>query len=122
MVANLIKSDRSPGLVTLTARFDSKEMTLAMKTLATQLENYNPINRDKVSEEVLELFEDIGTLYNQGLLDKQLAASSFGYSATRWWAAAEHYIREERRREGADTTIYQEFEKFANAMLQPGEK
>ena len=118
-------SDKQVGVrtwLTLIARFDSNEMTLARKTLATQLENYNSNNHDNISEGVLDLFEDIGTLYNEGLLDKHLAASSFSYFATRWWEAAQPYIAEERRRHEADPTIFQEFEKFAKAMRQPGEK
>jgi hypothetical protein len=86
------------------------------------LENYNPSNHDKISDEVLELFEDIGTLYNEELLDKQLAASSFSYFAPRWWEAAQAYIIEARRRHGGDPTIFQEFQKFAKAMQHPGEK
>lgn len=106
----------------LETRFDSKAMSLAMKELAVQLENYNPTNHGQVSEEVLEFFEDVGTLYNRGLLNKQLAASSFGYSATRWWEAARSYVYEERRRQGDDPTLFDDFEKFAKAIRMPGEK
>jgi len=64
----------------------------------------------------LEWFETLATVYNLGMLNEQLVESSFSYHANRWWAAAEAYIRQERRRHGDDNSYYGEFEKFASAM------
>ncbi|MGB7581912.1 MAG: hypothetical protein WBL85_05635, partial [Sedimentisphaerales bacterium] len=76
----------------LEPRFDSKEMKLARKKLAKQLDPYDPTKHDQITEEVLELFESIGTAYNLGLLHKGLVISSFSYYANYWWEAAKSYV------------------------------
>jgi hypothetical protein len=48
-------------------------MKHARKLLAAQCDPYNPSHHDEMSEEVLELFESIATVYNEGLLNKNLA-------------------------------------------------
>ncbi len=103
-------------------RFDSKEMKLARKKLAKQLDPYDQSKHDQITEEVLELFESIGTIYNLGLLDKKLAASSFSYYANYWWEAAKSYVDNERRMRGDDDSLFSEFEKFAGAMRKEDPK
>jgi hypothetical protein len=71
---------------------------------------------------VLDLFEDIGTVFKFGLINKDLADSTFSFYATRWWAAAEPYIREERRRNQDDDEIFSDFEALAKEMQRPDEK
>jgi hypothetical protein len=48
-------------------------MRQARKKLAQQLDPYDPANHDQIGERVLELFESIGTVYNLGLLNVELA-------------------------------------------------
>jgi hypothetical protein len=91
-------------------------MKRARKLLAKQCDLYNPLHHDEINEDVLELFESIATVYNIGLLNKKLALSSFSWHAVRWWEAVKPYIDEERRSKGDDTSLFQEFEKFAREM------
>ena len=100
----------------LEPRFDSKEMKRARKRLANQLDPYDPTKHDQISEEVLELFESIGTVYNLGLLNIELADSSFSYFANHWWEAAKSYIDQERRNKGDNDTLFVEFEKFVQKV------
>ncbi|MGA2323078.1 MAG: hypothetical protein ABSG22_04445 [Sedimentisphaerales bacterium] len=104
--------------LTLEARFDSNDMKGARKLFAEQCDPYNPLHHDEMSEEVLDLLESIATVYNEGLLNKDLAESSFSWYATRWWEAAKPYIDEERRRKGDDQSLFGEFETFAREMRE----
>ena len=106
----------------LERRFDSDDIRNARKGLAFSLASYKPENHDDVSEEFLDILESISTVYNLGLLNKELAVSSFSYYAARWWIFAEPYIKEERRRQGDDQTLFAEFENFAKAMRVHDEK
>jgi len=49
------------------------------------------------------------------LLNKELAASSFSFEATRWWEVAKAYIADERRA-AHDESLWSDFEAFAKAM------
>jgi Domain of unknown function (DUF4760) len=99
----------------LEARFDSKDMKRSRKMLAEQLEHES--NHDKITEETLELFESIGAIFKRGLLDKDLAYSSFSYFAVYWWEAAKLYIFAERK-EKRDDTLFEDFEYFSKAMRE----
>jgi hypothetical protein len=44
-------------------------MKQARKKPARQLDPYDATKHDQIGEEVLELFESIGTVYNRGLLN-----------------------------------------------------
>ena len=101
----------------LEARFESKEMKQERKTLAYQMP-YHPNKHRQISDAVFDLFEDLGTTYNNGYLDEKLAVSSFSYHAFLWWEAGKAYVEEERRILRGDTSIYEEFEKFAQAMAK----
>ncbi len=100
----------------LEARFDSNDMKRARKLFAEQCDPYYPPHHDKMSEEVLDLFESIATVYNEGKLDKKLADSSFSWYATRWWEAAKAYVDAERKRKGDDGSLFEEFENMASKM------
>jgi hypothetical protein len=100
----------------LEPRFDSKEMKQARKKLAEQMDPYDPSKHDQISEKVLEFFESAGTAYNVGLLNKELAASSFSYHAACWWEVVKAYVDKERKNLGDDGSVFYEFEKFAAAM------
>src|SRR5262249_36617070 len=72
----------------LDPKFDSKELKLARKHLAEQLDPYIPAKRAEVNDDVLNFFEAVGVLYNRNLLNKELAESSFNYWAVGYWEAA----------------------------------
>lgn len=102
--------------LSLEPRFDSKEMKQARKKLAKQLDPYEQSKHDQITEEVLEFFESVGTVYRLGLLQEELAISSFSYYANRWWEAAKAYIDRERKARGDDRSLFSQFEAFVKAM------
>jgi (p)ppGpp synthase/HD superfamily hydrolase len=107
----------------LAARFDSEELRRSRVKLAGKLENYDPSKHDEITEEVLDLFEDIGTLYKLGLINKNLADSSFSYYASRLWEVAKTYIYQERERsKDKENELFSDFEAFAKEMRRPDEK
>lgn len=103
-------------------RFDSSEMIQARKKLALQFDKFDSTKTNRVSETVLNFFEDVGIAYKNSYLDKNLADSSFSFYACRWWEAAKPYIDQERRRHGEDKTIFEDFEFVAKQMRNPDEK
>ena len=102
-------------------RFDSEEMKRARKTLAQKLKTYSVNKHSKISETVLNFFEDVGTAYKMGYLNEKLSESSFGFYASRWWEVAKAYIDQERKRHGEDTSLFEDFKYFAEKMRLPGE-
>jgi len=100
----------------LEPRFDSKEMKAARKKLARQLDPYDQSKHDQITEEVLEFLESVATVYNLGMLDENLAVSSFSFYANHWWEAVKPYVDHERRARGDDTSLFSEFEAFARTM------
>ena len=100
----------------LEPRFDSKEMKLARKKLAKQSDPYDQSKHDQITEEVLEFFESVRTVYGLGLLNEKLAVSSFSSYVNHWWEAAKPYVDHERRTRGDDSSLFSEFEGFARAM------
>ncbi len=105
----------------LSARFDSEEIRRSRVKLAGKIENYDPSKHDEITEEVLDLMEDIGTLYKLGLINKHLADSAFSYYSSRLWEVAKTYIYQERER-SKDNELFSDFEAFAKAMRRPDEK
>jgi len=105
----------------LQQRFDSKDMRRARTALAAQLKSYTTAKHEKISEVVLDFFEDAGTLYKLGYLNKKLADSSFGYYACRWWEAAKSYVDHERKLHKEDQTLFEDFEALAKSMRLQGE-
>ena len=101
-------------------RFDSREMKLARKTLATRIKNH--AKHEEISETVLDFFEDIGTLLRYGHIDKTLVKASLGFYATRWWEAIQPYVFEERRNHNDDRTVFEDLETFGKGIRLPHEK
>lgn len=107
----------------LAARFDSDDIRRARARFAEQMEKYDISMHDEITEEVLNVFEDIGTLYRLGLINKELADSAFSYYASRWWEAARTYIYQERdRNKDEKGEIFEDFEAFAKEMRRSREK
>jgi hypothetical protein len=102
-------------------RFDSQEMLRTRKTLAGQLKAKTPPKGDRISETVLNFFEDLGIAYEKGYVEKELAEDSFSFYLCRWWAALKSYVDEERRRHKEDATLFANFEKLANRARLPDE-
>lgn len=105
----------------LASRFDSAEIRKARSKLAEQLENYAVEKHDEIVEVVLDVFEDIGTLYVNNLINKDLAYSAFSYYVVRWWEVAKTYIYQEREK-NRDNEIFSDFETLAKEMKQPDER
>jgi hypothetical protein len=106
-----------------TKRFDSVEVIKARVELAKLIRNYTPNENKhaKISETVLNFFEDLGTAYRLGYVDKKLASESFGFHACRWWEAAKTYVDHERRRHSEDKTLFADFERLAGGWRLPDE-
>ena len=105
----------------LEQRFDSEEMKRARKKLAQQFKAYSVSKHSKISETVLNFFESVGTAYKMGYLNEELASSSFGFYASRWWEITKAYIDQEQKRHGEDSTLFEDFKYFAQKMRLPGE-
>ncbi len=103
-------------------RFDSTEMVQARRKLATQLRSPVPVPVSEISDTVPNFFEDLGTVYKTGYIDKKLMISSFSYFTTRYWEALKPYVAQERRQHGGDQTISEDFEFLARETLQKSEK
>ena len=106
----------------LERRFDSQEMKTARKNLARHMKAYDPKKHSKISETVLNFFESIGIAHQERCLNNKLADSSFSFYACRWWEAVKPYVDQERKRQGDDDSMFEDFENFANAMRRPDEK
>jgi len=106
-----------------TKRFDSAEIFKARAELAKLIRSYTQTENKhaKISETVFNFFEDLGTAYRLGYVDKKLASESFGFHACRWWEASKTYVDHERRRHGEDKTLFADFEKIAGELRLPGE-
>jgi hypothetical protein len=96
-------------------------MKRARKKLAQHLKAYDVTTHGKVSETVLNFFEDVGTTYKEGCLDRKLADSAFAFYACRWWEAAKAYIDREQKRHGEDAKLFEDFKAVAELMRLPGE-
>ena len=106
----------------LSQRFDSIEMmqqrSKLAKILAAHRNNLTAFHMLLITEDVLNLFEDAGILYAENLIDKKLAASSFGFYAYRWWHASKNYVIRVRT-DLNDSTLFENFEHFVEATKIP---
>jgi len=91
--------------LTFAERFDSERMQVARKHFAEQLLT------TAASAEVMGLF------IRRGYLDEELAWSTFGFYAVRWWLACKDCVLEERRRK-TDTTVFSDFEQFFQELTR----
>jgi hypothetical protein len=95
-------------------RFDSNEIVNQRKILVGKMKNYKKSDHHKISETVLNFFEDVGILYKKELIDKDLTDSSFSFHASRWYEICKHYIDAERKRHKEDESLFEHFEYLAN--------
>jgi hypothetical protein len=102
-------------------RFDAAEMLSTRKTLAAQLKSKTQTKSDRISETVLDFFEDLGIAYEKGYVEKELAEDSFGFYLCRWWESLKSYVDEERKRHNEDDTLFANFEKLAGKVRLPDE-
>lgn len=102
-------------------RFDSSEMRRARQVLAQQFLSTTQ-DHNKISESVMDFFEDVGTLYKRGMIDHDLTQSSFSFHACRWWEASKTYVDAEQKRHGEDGTLFVDFRDLAATMRMRGEK
>ena len=99
--------------------FDSTEMIEARRELAKLMRAYTQTIHKEIPETVMNFFEDLGTVYTQGYIDKKLADSTFSYYACRWWEVVKPYVDHERKRHNEDNTLFEDFETLARQMRQP---
>jgi hypothetical protein len=108
----------------LTTRFDSPIMIkerIALAGIMNQHQCEPPADaRKDISETVMNFFEDAGTLYSAGFIDKNLVQNSFGYYAFRWWKVCKKFVDDERAR-FADPTLYEKFEQLAAEIEMTGD-
>lgn len=89
----------------LEKRFDSSEMHRKRHNLAILIRE----GKEVENEDVLDFFEDVGMLYHLGYIDKDMAKSSFGYYASRWWIKLQRHVTRERNLHH-DPSLFDEFE------------
>lgn len=99
--------------------FDTREMIEARRELAKLMRAYTQERHPFVPETVMNFFEDLGTVYSQGYIDKKLADATFSYYAARWWEVVKPYVDHERKRHNEDKTLFEDFETLARQMRQP---
>jgi hypothetical protein len=103
-------------------RFDSKEMKKARKELAEKIQTYSANDHNKISETVIDFFEDVGTLLKRDFIDEELVVETIGFYGSRWWAAMQPYVSNERRKHKDDATIFADFEFLAKETRLPHEQ
>jgi hypothetical protein len=105
-------------------RFDSAEMTAARKELAGKLitPGRHLAARDQHSELVAAFFEDLGAVYQEESIHRQLAKNTFGYYACLWWEALKPHLDEPRKLPSGEAPRFGQFEKLAGAMRREGEQ
>ncbi len=101
----------------LSRRFDSVAMVNSRSELAQEIRRKprDLSGARRRSENVLNFFEDLGTLHRENYIDHKLARDTFGFYATRWWLALMPLIEIERKAHHGDTTLYQDFEQLEKA-------
>lgn len=102
-------------------RFNSREMKCCRKRLARQLDPYVAAEHAKITLDVLDFFEEVGTVVDSGWVEDDLAALDLSFYANRWWRAAQPYI-DHHRRIHDDDTLFIRFEKLADlwSRFDPG--
>jgi hypothetical protein len=101
-------------------RFDTPEIMGARHILAFSMPEYlrlaalhaaTPV----IQEDVLNFFDDLGILLNEGFINQRLSESSFSYYANRWWEIVKPYVENERRIK-EDPTLFDGFEHLREAF------
>lgn len=73
--------------------------------------------RDEITEAVPEFFESLAILDRLDYLAPDLTYNAFSFNAIYWWAALREWVTNERAAQGGDRTLYEEFQRFADNML-----
>ena len=97
-------------------KFESNAMKLARSKLAKQI--LAKVDHDCIQEDVINLFEAIGTVLRRKYLDKELVWADFSFHAIRWWSVLKDYILEERKRQDNDQTIFEDFENLVDILYK----
>lgn len=117
-----------PTWLELKKDFDSANFRQARRELAANLRNYNRLPaanklglRESIQERVMDFFEDLGTLYKEGLVHENLTQSAFGFYACRWWLVCHQFITDERNRRD-DISLFEDFEFLASQLKHKNDK
>jgi len=73
--------------------------------------------RDEIAEAVPNFFDSLAILYQLDYLLPDLTYNSFSFYATHWCAALRKWFTDERAAQPNDPTLYVEFQRFADKML-----
>jgi hypothetical protein len=93
-------------------RWDSGEMQLKRKKLAIAIVPQHDMGE---SHTVLDFFEQVGTAYRLGCIDKELVYSSLSYDAKNWWIILKKEV-ERVRVQLKDNKVYDEFEAMIESL------
>jgi TPR repeat protein len=95
--------------------FDGDRLVDARERLAKQL--LRNTRHDKLQEDVMNFFEDMGMLLRRGYLDRDMVWETFSYYAKMWWSACKAYVIDERER-ARDKTFFTNFGEIAEQMCE----
>jgi hypothetical protein len=96
--------------------FDSEFMQKERHKLAQMFQGKVEISMyNRISERLLDFFEDMGSLYEDDLIDRKLATDCFGFYVCRWWEVLKPYVAW-RRKIHKDDTLFEKFEDVARVM------
>jgi hypothetical protein len=109
----------------MTERFESDRMRQQRKTLAVQYLQYleqRPQGKieqlyTQINDDVLNFFDDLGSLLHRGRLDETLTYNAFCYYAKGWWSVCASYVTYIRDQD-RDPTHFSEFKYFADRMCE----
>jgi len=93
----------------------SPKMVAARKQLARELLGSSP--KGSAPQDVLWFFENVGKVVHAADYYKEISNNTLGYFASRWWAAIENYIAEERRKR-RDNFLFSYFEHLATKVVR----
>jgi hypothetical protein len=96
-------------------QYSSPKMVAARKQLARELLGSSP--KGSAPQDVLCFFENVGRVVHAADYYKEISNDTFGYFASRWWAACENYIAEERRKR-LDNFLFSYFEHLATEVVR----
>ena len=95
---------------TFMERFNADPMKGDRRLLAENLLSTAP--PDKISQDIMNFFEELHLFLNDCYLNEELIWSTFGFASVRWWAVCEDYVFNERKRRN-DSTLFAGFQDLA---------
>jgi hypothetical protein len=93
-------------------RWDSAQMHRERKSIADDVRNRQVTGG---SDPILDFFEQLGTVYRLGCIDKERCDSSFSHDAEKWWAALADYVLN-LRTGMRNPSAYNEYEAFVKTL------